>query len=262
MENHRPARRARPPSPVSLTETDLELLGFLAEHRFARVDHAAALLAVKPTTARRRLDKLTEGGYAEGAQVFSGQPPLYLITRAGLGAIGSRLPKPRLDLHTYEHDVGLAWLWIAARRGTFGPLSEALSERTLRSRDGRAIDSEHHAEPLGVRLGGRGPGGRERVHYPDLLLRTADGRRIAVELELSTKVRTRLETILAGYGADPRIDGVAYLVQSQSVARAVERAARRVGVSDLVHLQRVRSRPAPAAVARSRALERASEAVR
>jgi hypothetical protein len=217
---------------------------------------------------------------------------MHLITAAGLRALGSTLPTPSLDLHNYEHDIGLAWLWLAARRGTFGPLSEILAERTLRSRDGAAdresrggeprggdphtdeshTDESHAAEPpgaearatemLGVRLGGTGPRGRERLHYPDLLLRTGDGRWVALELELSTKGRTRLESILSGYGSDPRIAGVVYLVQSQTVARSVERAARKVGVSDLVHVQRVRLKVARPAAARSLALERASEVAR
>jgi hypothetical protein len=94
------------------------------------------------------------------------------------------------------------------------------------------------------------------------LLRTADRRSVALELELSSKGRTRLESILSGYGSDPRIAGVVYLVQSQTVARSVERAARKVGVSDLVHLQRVRLKVAQPAAARPVALERASGVAR
>jgi hypothetical protein len=294
----RPASRAsRTPRPVALTETDLELLRFVSEHRFVLADHAAALLGVAPVTAQRRLDKLAGGGYTRRAAVFRGRAPMHLITAAGLRALGSALPTPSLDLHNYEHDIGLAWLWLAARRGTFGPVSEVLAERTLRSRDGVADRELHAGDPrggesagsesargesrggeshagdarggesdanqtLGVRLGGTGPRGRERLHYPDLLLRTADGRWVALELELSTKGRTRLESILSGYGADPRIAGVVYLVQSQTVARSVERAARTIGVSDLVHLQRVRLKAARPAAERPRALERASGVTR
>jgi hypothetical protein len=234
----------------------------MAQHRFVLADHAAALLGVTPVTAQRRLDRLADAGHARRAAVFKGRPPMHLITRAGLRALGSGLPTPTPDLHNYEHDIGVAWLWIAARRGTFGQLSEILAERTLRSRDGAADRDSQPREPLGVRLGGTGPRGRERLHYPDLLLRTADGRRIALELELSSKGRTRLESILSAYGADPRIAGVVYLVQSQTVARGVERAARKVGVSDLVHLQPVRLKMARPAAARPLALERASGVTR
>jgi hypothetical protein len=163
---------------------------------------------------------------------------MHLIERDGLKALGSRLPAPELDVHTYVHDTGVAWLWIAARRGTFGPLREVIGERRMRSHDGRR---DPGSEPLGVKLGGFGPRGREALHYPDLLLRTVDGRRVALELELSSKWRVRLDKIMAGYAADPRIDGVVYLVDSRTVARSVEAAARRAGISSRVHIQRVHS---------------------
>jgi hypothetical protein len=265
VQERLPVPRPRLPRPVSLTEPDLELLRFLSEHRFALADHAAALLEVTPVTATRRLRKLAAAGYVTEEPVFHGRPAMYLISRTGLAAAGSTLPKPKLDLHTYRHDVGVAWLWLAARHGTFGPLSEILAERTLRSRDlARSRDGTDRldSEPLGVRLGGTGARGAERLHYPDLLLRTKDGRRVALELELSTKARTKLETILAGYGADPRIAGVVYLVQSPSVARIVQRAARKVGVADLVHLQRVRLTAAREAAPPARAIERSHAAVR
>ncbi len=139
----------------------------------------------------------------------------------------------------YAHEVGVAWLWLAAAPGHVrtrggghrGP-PDALDSTALASPD---------AEPVAVRLGGFGPRGREELHYPDLVLRTADGRRVGLELELTPKARTRLEKILAGYAADPRFAGVVYLVEKRAVARAVQATARRLGISDLVHLQRVRS---------------------
>lgn len=228
---------------ITLSEIDLELLRFLAEHRFLLAEHAAALLGVTPQTASRRLARLARARYVRQEAGFNHQPDMHLITRAGLAAVGSTVSAPRVNLLTYEHDVGLAWLWLAAQRGTFGPLSEILGERSLRSQDGardRSAGCGDSAEPFGIRKGGVGIRGGERLHYPDMLLRTADGRWVALELELSHKARVRVESILAAYAADPRIAGVVYLVQSQSVARSVERAARRVGVPDLVHLQRVR----------------------
>ena len=233
------SRRA-PLSTIQLTEPDLELLRFLAEHRFVLADHAAVLLDRAPATARARLARLDAAGYVRSAQVLAGQPPMYLITRPGLKVVGSEYEPPRVDMHAYRHDVGVAWLWLAAQRGTFGPLAEVIAERRLRSHDGARPSAPDAAEPLGVRLGGFGPRGHERLHYPDLLVRTADGRRIALELELSSKGRARLETILIGYGADPRIDGVVYLVDKATTARSVSEAARRLGVSSRVHVQRVR----------------------
>ena len=211
------------------------MLAFVADHRLVLASHVGALLDIKADAARDRLRALCSAGLLSQRTLFHRQPAHYQVTRKGLATIGSDLPVPRLDLRAYNHDVGLAWLWLAARAGTFGELGAVHSERRLRSRDAR-IDGR--AEPLAVRLGGFGPAGRERLHYPDLLLSTGDGRRFALELELSGKGRVRRETILAGYAADARIDAVVYLVDRLDVARAVRASASRLGVSSLVHVQR------------------------
>lgn len=250
------SRRASPLK-VQLTEQDQELLGFLAEHRLVLPEQAAALLDRAPDTARARLSRLESAGYVRSESVFRGHPPMYLITRPGLRVLGSGLEPPRIEVRAYQHDVGVAWLWLAAHGGTFGPLREIIAERRLRSHDGARRSDLDAVEPLGVRLGGFGARGQERLHYPDLLLRTADGRRVALELELSPKGRTRLETILMGYGADPRIEGVVYLVDKASVARSVTDAARRLGVSSRVHVQRVRLAGAGASAPRGRTASRA-----
>ncbi len=216
-------------------------------------DHVVALLGTSDQGAAARLNRLTKAGYVESVRLFHNQPAMHLIARDGLKVLGSTLPPPKVDVHSYQHDVGVAWLWIAARRGTFGPLREIVGERRMRSHDGvRDRDNE----PFAVKLGGLGPWGRERLHYPDLLLRTADGRQVALELELSSKGRVRRERILAGYAGDPRFDGVLYLVQSASVARSVQAAARRLGITSLVHIQRVRSTVTSPAAASALSVQR------
>ena len=261
MERRRKGPGAGKPRGLQLGEKDLELLWFLAEHRMALPGHVAALLGTSEAAARSRLARLVDAGYVRKDPLFYKQPAMYLIARAGLGVIGSALPTPRRDVHTYEHDAGVGWLWIAARHGTFGRVREIVGERRMRSHDGaRDRDSHPTSEPLAVKLGGLGPGGRESLHYPDLLLRTADGRRVALELELSSKGRARLNKIMAGYAADPRIDGVVYLVPTASLARSVKAAARRAGIPELVHIQRVRSTVSSPAAAPTRVAQRSARA--
>ena len=113
----------------------------------------------------------------------------------------------------------------------------------MRSEDaiaGLGADRVGDPKTFGVRLGGYGPGGRPRLHYPDLLLVTPDGRRVAVELELSSKGRTRREKILRGYAADRDIDAVVYLVDNPAVGRAIRTSAARVGSSGRIQVQPVR----------------------
>lgn len=212
------------------------MLAFAAEHRIVLKRQLDVLTR---TDVRERMPKLVQTGCLREGEIL----PLkhYLIRKPGLLAIGSTLgpPKPKLD--EYKHDVGLAWLWLAAHRGAFGPLQQVLSERRLRSHDGVR---ERPPAPYGIHLGGCDRYGNEALHHPDLLLIDRDGRRLAVELELSRKGRERLDRILGAYAGEDRINRVLYLVEDNSegrrVGRAVGRAAREMGLSSLVHVQRIK----------------------
>lgn len=237
-----------------VTERDHRILAFVAEHRIVLAAHVQALLEVSGTVAYRRLGGLTTRGLLAYDRVLHGEPGWYQITRPGLAMIGSDLPPPRLDLRCFGHDIGVAWVWLAASRGAFGRIERMVSEREMRSRDaawalagrGRTVrggmapnGGDDRPAPFGVHLGGVGPRGQIRLHYPDLLLVGRAGERVAVELELSAKGGRRLETILAGYGADPGIAAVLYLTTKPGIEREVRSAAGRLGIADLVHTQPV-----------------------
>jgi hypothetical protein len=242
---------------MRITERDAALLSFAAEHRLVLATQARALMGTSQAAAYRRLATLSGAGMLSRPPVLRDQPGCYQITAAGLAAIESELPKPRFNPHGYRHDVGVGWLWLAARVGAFGELRQLISERRMRSLDAVAeARGESTGERFGIRLGGSGPGGRARLHYPDLLLVDGTGRRVAVELELSAKGRTRREGIIAGYGADPRVDAVLYLCDTTAVQRAIRSAAARVGVAPLVHVQRLRWSAHRPGVHAPRALER------
>lgn len=222
---------------VRLTDRDRVLLWFAAHHRIVLAAQLQVLLGATPAAVATRVRALRRAGYLGAQRPFDGQAPCYWITRRGLGAIESRLPTPRPQLGSYRHDLGIAWLWLVARQGAFGPIRQIVSEREMRSRDGTG---NRRVNPFGVRLGGVGPGGRPRLHYPDLLLVGPGGRRVALELELTSKGRARRERILAGYAADGRIDAVLYLADRPATARAIRASASRLGISDRVHVQPVR----------------------
>lgn len=217
-----------------IDEHDRRILTLLAEHRVVVVPHVAALLGVRDAAAAARLRKLARAGLAGYERVFSGQPAASWITRRGLGVIESRLPAPRIDLKGYRHDIGVAWLWLAAERGVFGRLARQVSEREMRSHDRRG-DREGPALGLGIAAAG-GAGAR---HYPDLLLETRSGHRVAIELELTAKSARRLDRIMRTYAASAQIDAVLYLCPAGRIAHGLSAAARRAGISDIVHVQRL-----------------------
>lgn len=224
------------PRSVHLTDRDHEILAFAAEHRLVLERQVERLVGVGEGRVRRRLDALVDTGAMRSDRVFGDLH--YQIRGRGLAAIGSSLPPPSYKLASYKHDVGLGWLWLSARDGMFGPLREILSERGMRSHDGTL---DRSAEPYGVRKGGYDRYGNERLHYPDLLLLDPHGRRLALELELSSKGRERTELIIGGYGADSRIDRVLYLVEAQPagyrIRRSLEHTVREVGLSDRIRFQ-------------------------
>lgn len=195
--------------------------------------HVQALLGMAERATTRRLTRLGAQGLVWRGRIFDGQPAAVTITRRGLDAIGSPLPEPRIDFKGYRHDVGLGWLWLAAQQGAFGA-GAVISERSMRSSDRSERD---HQRPHGVGLGLRGPGGGEQLHYPDLLIAFASGRRLAVELELSAKSARRLDEIMLGYAGDGRLAGVLYLAADERIETGVEAAAARAGLSRLVRVQ-------------------------
>ena len=169
-----------------VTDRDRVLLEFIAEHRLVLCAHVQALLGVSAATASKRLRALEQTGLLHRDHLFHRYPAHYRITRTGLAVMGSRLPVPRRDVNV-GHDIGVAWLWLAAHRGAFGPLREVISERQMRSLDGveshaARVTGRRTHEPLGVRPSGRGTGDQARLHYPDLLLIDRNGRRMPVSM--------------------------------------------------------------------------------
>jgi hypothetical protein len=257
VANDPPRRARRPRSPARIGERDLRVLEFAAEHPFLLNAHARTLLGSSTASASARLRNLTRAGWLRYQRKLAG-PGAYQITRRGLRAIGSTLPPPRdIDLATYDHGLGMGWVWLAASRGAFGPLRGMASERHMRSEDRRRAEP---AERFGVRLGGVGPYGGERRHYPDLVLETATGHRVAVELELTPKARARRNEILGGYALDGRIDAVLYLVEDQRTGLAIERAARRAGIAPRVQVQLARFGPGSGAIGAGRGAARRAPA--
>lgn len=220
-------------SKIRVTERDRRLLAFAAEHRFVMAAHLAALLGVSTNAAHTRLRDLSAAGYLTGEHPLTGESTLYRVTTPGLRAIGSDLPRPRkVDLSTFRHEAGMAWLTVAAERGMFGALERIVSERRMRSQDPREGEDR---ETFGVRLGV----GRGGLHYPDMLVVTDTGHRLAFELELTYKPPRRRDAILGAYAVDRQIDAVVYLVEDPQRRREIQESVRRVGIGDRVRVEQV-----------------------
>ena len=216
---------------------------FLAEHRLVLPAHAGALLGTSADAATTRLP-------GSRPPASSRLIPASTASRAATGSrargwpsIASPLPPPRLDLRAYEHDVGVAWLWLAARGGTFGPLEELISERRLRSLDAVARPG---AEPRGGRLGGFGPRRQATAALPGSAARppAASGSRSSSSSHEGTRPPREDPLRLRRRPAHRR----GPLPRRQSGGRAGGPGRRaELGISELVHLARVRPTVARAA---------------
>jgi hypothetical protein len=165
----------------ALRRRDLELLGWLAEQYGARTDQLESLLGCGPRTVQRVLARLRHGGLITIPRLLVGEPAWAIPTSAGLrvSGYGFGMWHPRIALLAHVAAVNDVRLHVRSR----SPESEWIPERVL-ARE-------------------REPG----QHLPDAVVIT-EGRRVAIEVELTVKSQRRVHAILEELSA--RHDAVLY----------------------------------------------------
>jgi hypothetical protein len=255
MSDQPPASRGDPQVSHGgvMDDVDRRILEYVACHPVVLVSQIQALLDVGESLATERLDALIAQGLIRHGPRLRDQQAGYQITASGLREIGSDLPVPRVDLRRYWHDVGVAWLWLAARKGRFGEVERVYGERELRAADQKptvapltidpgwspAVRAKVADSSFGLRLDGDGSTSLGRPHYRDLVLVIPQGR-VALEFQLTLAGRQPLEAILAAYGRKASIAVVLYLVQDGAIGDVVQAAAARLGLARQVHVQHAR----------------------
>jgi hypothetical protein len=213
------------PPEFRVTSRDLAIVSWVGRQRFAEARQVARRFVMDERNAYRRLRGLVVLGLLDHRRVFHNEPGAYWVTRQGLDAIGLRLPPAGIDIRTYEHDRLAAAVAIDLE-DEFGA-EVVVTERELRSRDAGA-----EAPRYAVVRGGQMQLGRRGLHFPDLAIEGADGRPLAVEVELTAKGRGRLDSIVAGYVRARHIAGVRYYAAPAAKA-GLERAVARAGAGEL-----------------------------
>jgi hypothetical protein len=160
---------------------DVEVVGWLGEQYGARVDQLELLLDCGPRTVQRVTGRLRDAGLVTTRRLLVGEPAWVIPTSAGLRTAGLRFGvwQPRIGLLAHVAAVNDVRLHIRAR----APRSEWVPERVL-ARE-------------------RQPG----EHLPDGVVIT-DGRRVAIEVELTVKSQQRVAAILDELSG--RFDAVLY----------------------------------------------------
>ena len=190
---------------MQLMERDQHLFRWINGHGFVTVKQASAWMGTNYQAGQRRMQKLAEAGFLTRKRVLHGDKRIHWVTKKALAACGDNLAPPQtIGLGSYRHDlvlVDVAQAVVDQNGGDFVP------ERRLRQQEGFK----------GVGVVG---------HLPDGLLRRPGQRPVAVELEMSTKGRHRLQRIISGYAGNMGLDQVWYFVTANDVRHVVEQAAK------------------------------------
>jgi hypothetical protein len=191
---------------------DLEVLGWLGEQYGARADQLEVLMGCGPRTVQRTIARLRDTGLVHTQRMLVGEPAWVIPTAAGMAACGAGfgLWRPRIGLIAHVAAVNDVRLHIQSR----APQTEWIPERAL---------------------------GRERgagEHLPDGVAIT-EGRRVAIEVELTVKSRSRVTAILDELAG--RFDAVLYFCAAGPHRQLTELAESgrwpTLGVRDLPHAE-------------------------
>lgn len=152
-----------------LRRRDLVVLGWLGEQYGARVDQLGVLVGCGPRTVQRTVARLHAAGLVRTERMIVGEPAWVTPTGAGMAACGSGFGvwRPRIGLLAHVAAVNDVRLHIQGR----APGTVWVPERVL---------------------------AKERAageHLPDGVAIT-EGRRVAIEVELTVKSRQRVTAIL------------------------------------------------------------------
>jgi len=153
-----------------LSRRDLDVLGWTGEQYAVRTDQLGAFLDCTPRTVQRLLSRLREQRLVEVRRVLVGEPAWVIPTVKGLRASGLSFAAwhPTLGLLAHVAAVTEVRLHVQSR----SPESEWVCERVL-------AREKHNPQE----------------HLADALV-LLDGRRIAVEVELTVKSKRRTRTII------------------------------------------------------------------
>lgn len=192
----RDRRRQEPKAlPSQVSEGDLSLIRWIGEMECLSQDQVTRLRAKSPNTTRRWVRRYEEAGLLISRKLLASRAPIVWLTKrglyhAGLGELSYREPSlARIKHSLAASDVRMA---IAVRH----PEATFISERRL-------------AKQI-----------TDRVHRPDgEVVFADDGKRVAVEVELTQKKASRLVSIL-GYLND-RYDAVWYFAAPEAMRKLI-----------------------------------------
>jgi hypothetical protein len=198
---------------VLVTERDLTVLRWIGEQFAVRADVIRWLLSgdrpLSEGRTRQVIDRWRRAGLVHQCRFFAGADTVVWPTREGLRLVldGYRARTPALSMLAHIHAVTLVRLGVERR----GAGRDWAPERAL-----------YRARPS------------PDVHVADGEYTDRDGRRTAVEVELTVKAAGRLRRIISDLTLE--YDRVVYVTGDARVVAAVRTAVHAVGEDDRVEL--------------------------
>lgn len=169
------------PPGMRLTERDMKILHFINDFGFCEMPQIEKMFALAKPRSYQIIQRLIEAGLVKHERVFHGRHGIYRLSKKG--ASHTDLPAPlRISLAHYNHSLAVLDVYLHLRQKH--PDAEWLSERHLAH--------QKYFDGVG-----------KRGHLPDGILLLPDNdkkeQKIAIEVELRSKAKARIESILKWY---------------------------------------------------------------
>lgn len=162
-----------------LTERDKKIIILINRFGYLTAAQVARAMGMSLRVAYRRLQRMVKERYLIHKRILAGAPGIYYVGSRGLAEVDTELGRFTVRLQTLPHNLAVADVAITLIAQY--PGAEWTTERELRREAGQRFG-----------LG-------QNVHFPDGILILPNGKRVAVEVEISTKEKRRVEKILRVY---------------------------------------------------------------
>lgn len=190
---------------LRLTNRDIEILKFINEFGFCEISHISRRFNLKRPRNYQIIKRLIKAGFIKHERIFYGRSGVYQLTNDGSN-LTTLPPISKVPLSVYEHNLKLIDLHIALSRKH--PDVVWMSERQLK----------YDKFKDGVGQAG---------HVCDGIMIFPDGKKVAIELELSMKGERRLNQILKNYSIQFEFNEIWYFCEKSLIGK-IQKAAEKL----------------------------------
>jgi hypothetical protein len=185
----------------TLQERDIQILEFISRFGYCQEIHISKLCSLSSKNTARIILRLINAGYVEKQKVLANTGAYMFLSKQGAQFLNVK-PIIKVALPTLNHDTLLIdlYLYLARRYDNSDIIKTDKELRAAFQIDGSLSVEEKDAQRI-----------------PDLLINES----IAIELELSEKPKSRLQSIINSYIISDNILEVHYYLQSLSLAQKI-----------------------------------------